>query len=699
MFGPRAGSPTSARATARTAIRSTGTLVDLADPAALDAGLVGGKAAALAGAAKAGLPTLPGVVLTTAFAAAVDGGASVEDHPALQDAFAAAGGETGRLIARSSSLLEDTSGSSMAGQFESVAGVAAPDQLAVAVRAVLSSRARAGAAGSPIAVLVQPEIEPAYGGVLFGVDPVSGRSDRRVVAAVRGSVEPLVSGAAVGARYVLDQRGRILERDRGDGPSLRRAELARLSRLADRAAEVFGGPQDIEWAVTPDGELWLLQSRPVTTEVRGVPAGPVYGPGPVAETFPEPLTELEQDLWLPPLREAVQAAVALAGTVTRKRVAASEAVIAVRGRVAVDLLLAGDGPPERRLFGPVNPLPAARRLRAAWRVGRLRAALPHLADHVLERVDADLRAVPTLATMSDRQLVGVLHRSREALRSLHAHEILMGLLTDTGSNPLTGAGVALRVLAEGRRDGLTDAAILERNPVVLALVPPRVAPRPDLSDITAEPLTPAPHADQGNDNGVLREALRLRVRWLQELGGRVAWELGTRLQRSGQLPRRDLVRHLTLDDLDAVLTRRSVLVPALVGAHVHAEGAPLPARFQLSDAGQVIRVASRAEVGSGTGAGGGVGRGPVTHDAHDPPVGSVLVTTTLTPGLGPLLHRLEGIVAETGSVLSHLAILAREAGVATVVGYDGAVDALPEGTVVVVDGETGRVGRDEEAAS
>jgi rifampicin phosphotransferase len=689
MFGPWAGSPTPARGTKAT-VRSTSELVDLADPAALDPSLVGGKAAALAGAARAGLPTLPGVVLTTAFAHAVDRGASLDDHPALLAAYAAAGGEAGRLIARSSSLLEDTSGSSMAGQFESVAGVAAPDQLGVAVRAVLSSRARAGAAGSPIAVLVQPEIEPEHGGVLFGVDPVSGRSDRRVVAAVRGSLEPLVSGAAIGSRYVLDPSGRVLERDQGDGPSLRRGDLLRLSRLADRAAEVFGGPQDIEWAVTPDGNLWLLQSRPVTTEVRGMPQGPVFGPGPVAETFPEPLTELEQDLWLPPLREAIHASVLLAGVAARRDVDATDGVIAVRGRVAVDLRLVGDLVPHRSLLGVINPLPAVRRLRGAWRVGRLRAALPHLADHLLELTDTDLRAVPTLATMTDRQLVALLHRGRDVLRALHAHEILMGQLTDAGSSPLTGAGVALRVLSEARREGLSDTAILERHPVVLALAPPRIGARPALAP-TTDPVPAGPEHADGNDNGVLREALRLRVRWVQELTGRAAWELGGRLQRAGQLPQRELVRHLSLADLDAVLTRRAVVVPALIDGHQHLDGAPLPARFRLSDVGQVIRVPADAEVGSGTGAGGGTGRGPVTHDAVDPPHGSVLVTTTLTPGLGPLLARLEGIVAETGSVLSHLAILAREAGVATVVGYDGALDALPEGTVVTVDGDAGHV--------
>jgi pyruvate,water dikinase len=148
---------------------------------------------------------------------------------------------------------------------------------------------------------------------------------------------------------------------------------------------------------------------------------------------------------------------------------------------------------------------------------------------------------------------------------------------------------------------------------------------------------------------------------------------------------------MTLEHVEAVATKRAVVVPALVLSHDHDFGAPLPAWFQLSDLGRPIRAQCAFEVGGGTGAGGGSATGTVTYDNEDPPTGSVLVTTTLSPGLGPLLPRLKGIVAETGSVLSHLAILAREAGVPTVVGYAGATDDLPEGAVVQVDGDTGRV--------
>jgi pyruvate,water dikinase len=284
----------------------------------------------------------------------------------------------------------------------------------------------------------------------------------------------------------------------------------------------------------------------------------------------------------------------------------------------------------------------------------------------------------------------MLHRSRLILRALHAHEILMGMLTDTGGNLMTGASVALRVLAEARQDGLTDEEIIARSPAVLALTAPQVARAPVLPE-EAVGVYAATGCRSCSDNGILREALRLRVRWVQECSGRAAWELGERLTATGDLPDPELIRHMTLEHLEAVATKRAVVVPALVLSHAHDFGAPLPAWFQLSDLGKPMRAQCAKEVGGGTGAGGGAGSGPVTYDSDDPPKGSVLVTTTLSPGLGPLLSRLNGIVAETGSVLSHLAILAREARVPTVVGYAGAVEDLPEGAVVLVDGDAGRV--------
>ena len=134
-------------------------VVDLGDEAAREPALTGGKAASLARASTAGLATLPGVVLTTAFSDAVDGGADVARHPAVREAYERADGDRAPLVARSSSVVEDTAESSMAGQFESIIGIDGFDEFAKAVAAVLDSRERAGAADQPIAVLVQPLID------------------------------------------------------------------------------------------------------------------------------------------------------------------------------------------------------------------------------------------------------------------------------------------------------------------------------------------------------------------------------------------------------------------------------------------------------------------------------------------------------------------------------------------------------------
>ncbi|HEX5094648.1 MAG TPA: PEP/pyruvate-binding domain-containing protein, partial [Acidimicrobiia bacterium] len=532
-------------------------MIDLREEAALDPALTGGKSANLARAALGGLSTLPGVVLTTAFSDAIDGGIAVLDHPAVREAYTHAKGDEQDLVARSSSVVEDMANSSMAGQFDSVIGIHGYDHFAKAVSQVLESRERANAADQPIAVLVQPLIDPAFGGIMFGIDPVSGREDRRVVSAIHGGPEPLVSGEVNGSRYMLDESAKVLEFEQNDGAVLDRRHLRRLVALSNQVARVFGGPQDVEWAIASDGKLWLLQSRPVTTEIRGVPFGPVYGPGPVAETFPEPLSELECDLWVPPLREAVREAVLLAGAATLADVNASEVVVTVDGHVAIDLRLAGEMPVKHSVANKLNPVPAARRLRGAWRVGRLRSAVPELAEHLLDRVDADLEAVPAMSDLTSRQLIALLHRSRIILRALHAHEILMGMLTDTGGNRMTGASVALRVLVEARRDGLTDEQVLARSPIVLALAPPRVAPKPALpTEATAIHL--GRDSQSSNDNGILREALRLRVRWVQELSGRAAWELGERLAMAGALTEPELIRHMTLEHVEAVATKRAV---------------------------------------------------------------------------------------------------------------------------------------------
>ena len=662
-------------------------VVPLDDPRAVAPELAGAKAAALAVAARAGLPVLPGIVVTTA-----------ATRP-LGDELRAAWSEVSHagelsLVVRSSSTAEDGSNSSMAGLFTSVLDVCGWDDFRAAIETVLaSSNVVALSSGpspsgsQPMAVLVQRYLRATVGGVLFGVDPVTGRRDRMVVSATDRGPSALVSGEVDGTRYVLDRRGR--SRGAADGaPVLDRGRLRRLARMARTAERTFGGPQDIEWAFDGDGRLWLLQSRPVTATGDSARAtGPVLGPGPVAETFPDPLSPLEEDLWAPPLRAALRSALALAGTVPSNRLAASPVLAGVDGRLAVDLDLMAAREPAPSLLRRLDPRPPVRRLVAAWRVGRLRAALPALAGDLVARADADLLSLDALDTLSDNALLALLDDAGQALTALHGHEVLMGWLVDASTSSATAASVGLQALAAGRATGMADDEILARSPAVLALVPPRISPSVVLPPTYGD-VPPAPEAT--DRAATLREALRLRARWVHELTARAAWELGGRLVARDLIGDVEQVRFLRREELTAAV-RQGRMPADLAGRRHRPASAPLPARFRLTPEGRVVQVQSTTGSGSGSGAGGGRGMGVVDGGSGAPDLGAVLVVRTLDPALAPLLPRLGGLVAETGSMLSHLAILAREMNVPTAVGVGGAVDRFPPGTLVMVDGTTGEV--------
>ena len=367
-----------------------GLVVDLASDRARDASEAGAKASSLTIACSRGLPTIPGFAITTAAHdryLAADRTVTPELADELRSAWADLTADgTNAVVVRSSSTVEDTGSSSMAGQFASVLDVRGWAAFVAAVDRVLSSADRPDSHGQPdpMAVLVQLFLPATKGGVMFGVDPVTGNRKHLVVEAVAGGPEQLVSGQVTAQHYVLSPRGRIISVDHQSPHRLRAAppqqllhqrELLALARLADRARRAFGQPQDVEWAHDGAGRLFLLQSRPVTAVgAWAVASGPVLGPGPVAETFPDPLGPLEAELWIEPLRRGVVAALTETRAVARKRLDRSLVITTIGGRVAADLELFGHVR-TRHVWSALDPRPPMRHLAAAWRIGVLRAEL------------------------------------------------------------------------------------------------------------------------------------------------------------------------------------------------------------------------------------------------------------------------------------------------------------------------------------
>lgn len=144
--------------------------------------VTGAKAANLARAAARGLPVLPGFALVpVARAPGAPTGAEAlrQAWRALSDAAGpdrqTAEGSAKALVVRSSSVHEDTAESSMAGRFESVLDVRGWEAFTAAVQQVLDSASRGQDVGQPpaedgMAVLVQPMLRAAAGGVMFGAD-------------------------------------------------------------------------------------------------------------------------------------------------------------------------------------------------------------------------------------------------------------------------------------------------------------------------------------------------------------------------------------------------------------------------------------------------------------------------------------------------------------------------------------------------
>jgi pyruvate,water dikinase len=68
-----------------------------------------------------------------------------------------------------------------------------------------------------------------------------------------------------------------------------------------------------------------------------------------------------------------------------------------------------------------------------------------------------------------------------------------------------------------------------------------------------------------------------------------------------------------------------------------------------------------------------------------------MVCATTTPAWTPLFSSIAALVTDTGGILSHAAVVAREYGLPAVVGADAATSVIRDGALVRVNGSTGEV--------
>jgi pyruvate,water dikinase len=307
---------------------------------AVDAGmvhLVGGKAAGLARMIKAGERVPAGFCVTTTAHRA-----GVVPETELVQAYERLGG--GAVAVRSSATAEDLPDASFAGQQDTFLGVAGAGELIDAVRKcwdslhterVIAYRRSRQIDEVHMAVLVQRMVDPSVaGGVLFTANPITGCRTEMVVDAAPGLGTAVVDGSVIAEHYILNQDTPAVR----EGGCLNPEQLRDLHAAGQRLQQLFGSPQDVEWALDRDGLLWLLQSRPITT----------LFPMPPHTGRPSPRVYLEmggqfQGVFQPFTPMGISALRAIAATVSRAFGAKADPlegldrVVDIAGRLYVDL--------------------------------------------------------------------------------------------------------------------------------------------------------------------------------------------------------------------------------------------------------------------------------------------------------------------------------------------------------------------------
>lgn len=204
-----------------------------------------------------------------------------------------------RVAMRSSALGEDIPGASFAGQYRSELNVS-PEHIHYAYKEIVASkyspmamtyRLNRGLRDESIAMSVGclSMVDAASGGIIYSKNPLDRDEKTIVISSVWGLPKPVVDGSSAVDLFVIsrDDPIAILQKDIafkdekyicyadegvcrmdvtgdiGNLPSLTDTQVLKLAHLALRLEAYYGTPQDVEWAIKPDGTIVILQCRPL----------------------------------------------------------------------------------------------------------------------------------------------------------------------------------------------------------------------------------------------------------------------------------------------------------------------------------------------------------------------------------------------------------------------------------------------------
>jgi pyruvate,water dikinase len=113
-----------------------------------------------------------------------------------------------------------------------------------------------------MSVLIQEMIPARCSGVIYTINPDGSDDQRLHIHTIQGEPEQLVSGRSIAQTCILarTQPATLLSCSFGT-PLLDERQSLSLAELGLAVEEHFGCAQDIEWAINPEGQIILLQTR------------------------------------------------------------------------------------------------------------------------------------------------------------------------------------------------------------------------------------------------------------------------------------------------------------------------------------------------------------------------------------------------------------------------------------------------------
>src|SRR6185295_8529713 len=187
----------------------------------------------------------------------------------------------GAVVVRSSAVGEDSRGQSFAGQLDSILHVTTLSALEDAVLACWASyfserasfyRAAREVPSNGMGVVVQHQVDARAAGVLF-TDAGDGTM---LVEYTAGLADALVAGAIDPSRLSIARDTGVVKHlaDAEQPFALEPSAVDGLIAAARDLEREFGEPQDVEWVLGDDNEIWIVQSRPITARVVASPPPP-----------------------------------------------------------------------------------------------------------------------------------------------------------------------------------------------------------------------------------------------------------------------------------------------------------------------------------------------------------------------------------------------------------------------------------------